>query len=313
MQGVMLAQNDVQDYLRRRLIADLHLGRLKPGDRAPSLRTVASELSVGIRAVSRAYSQLAQEGLVLIRGRSGVYIAPTASLAPQLSEPQAWYSSILTDAWRRRIPLPQLPELFERFVSRRLRCTCIESTEDHMVAFCAELDEDFGLDTLALRLEASGSETTDQIKAAVATTDFVVTTAFHAADVRPIAQHLGKPVVIVSVNEAIVNAIQNKLAERPVVILVSDRRFVERVERYLVDAFAEHGRLRVALIDDFLRNGGNNAEAETMVTRAARKQINEPEYHLVAESIPFLSLDAAREITQCMIAVHDSPRALQPA
>ena len=313
MHGAMLPQNDVQDYLRRRLIADLHLGRLKPGDRAPSLRTVASELGVGIRAVSRAYSQLAQEGLVLIRGRSGVYIAPTASLAPQLSEPQAWYSSILTDAWRRRIPLPQLPELFQRFVSRRLRCTCIESTEDHMVAFCAELDEDFGLDTLALRLEESGSDVEERIKEAVAATDFVVTTAFHAADVRPIAQTLQKPVVIVSVNEAIVNAIQNKLAERPVVLLVSDRKFVERVERYLVDAFSDHGPLSVALVDDFLRRDGHEAGAETMVTRAARKQLNQPEYHLVAESIPFLSLDAAREITQCMIAVHDASRTLQPA
>src|SRR6185503_15384187 len=99
----MLPQNDVQEYLRRRLLADLHLGRLKPGDRAPSLRIVAAELGVGIRAVSRAYLQLADEGLVTIRGRSGVYVAPQASVDPVLTESQTWYSTILTDAWSRRI------------------------------------------------------------------------------------------------------------------------------------------------------------------------------------------------------------------
>lgn len=309
----MLAQNEVQDYLRRRLIADLHLGRLKPGDRAPSLRMVAADLCVGIRAVSRAYSQLAQEGLVLIRGRSGVYIAPTASLAPQLSEPQAWYSTILTDAWRRRIPLPQLPELLQRFVSRRLRCTCIESTEDHLIAFCSELDEDFGLDTLPLLLSQSDDGSNERkIREAVSSTDFVVTTAFHASEVRPIAQPLNKPVVIVSVNEALVQAIQTKLAEQPVVILVADRRFAERVQEYLVDAFADHGSLRVEVVDEYLR-AGVRLDGEALATRAARKQLKEPEFHLVAESIPFLSLDAAREITQCMIAVQDHAAALQPA
>src|SRR5688500_10367396 len=178
----MLPQNDVQEYLRRRLLADLHLGRLKPGDRAPSLRIVGSELGVGIRAVSRAYAHLAKEGLVTIRGRSGVYIAPQASVEPILSEPQAWYSAILTDAWKRRIPLPQLPELLQQFVSRRLSCACIESTEDHMIAFCAELDEDFGLDTISVMLgdEADEADDTRRIQEAINNTDFVVTTAFHA-------------------------------------------------------------------------------------------------------------------------------------
>src|SRR5262245_27225747 len=183
----MLAQRDVQEYLRRRLITELHLGRLKPRDRAPSLRTVAAELGVGIRAVSRAYAALEREGLVVIRGRSGVYVA-TPAFEPELSEPQSWYSAILTDAWRRRIPLPLLPALLERFVSRRLACACVESTEDHMTAFCTELDQDFGLDTVSVDLQRDGEDPgmdAERVDAAVASTDFAVTTAFHAADIRP--------------------------------------------------------------------------------------------------------------------------------
>lgn len=312
-----MPQNEVQDYLRRRLIADLHLGRLKPGDRAPSLRVVSSELGVGIRAVSRAYSRLAQEKLVTIRGRSGVYVALPSSVEPELSEPQSWYSAVLTDAWRRRIPLPMLPELLNRYVSRRLRCACVESTADHMEAFCAELDQDFGLDTLGVRVGEEHEPTAAvlaQISEAIADADFVVTTAFHAAEVVPAAREQGKPVVIVSVNDSLVEAIQSKLTKQPVVMLAADERFIGRVERYLVDAFAEHGRLRVMLVDEYLRDPSLAGDAEPLLTRAARKKLNEAPTHLLDEPVPFLSLSAAREVTQCMIALHElGPLPLQPA
>jgi hypothetical protein len=252
--------------------------------------------------------------LVTIRGRSGVYIAPQASVEPILSEPQAWYSAILTDAWKRRIPLPQLPELLQQFVSRRLSCACIESTEDHMVAFCAELDEDFGLDTISVMLGAGGSDEVEdarRIEEAIASTDFVVTTAFHAAQVRAAAQASGKPVVVVSVNDALVEAIQRALRVGPVVMVAADHRFVDWAERYLIGAFAEHGHMRVLLIDQFLADPQILAGAAPMLTRAARKQLNEPA-HLTAEPLPFLSLDAARVITQSMISVQ-AEAALQPA
>jgi DNA-binding transcriptional regulator YhcF (GntR family) len=309
----MLPQKEVQEYLRRRIIADLHLGRLKPGDRAPSLRTVAHDLGVGIRAVSRAYSKLAEEGLVVIRGRSGVYAAPTPSCDPPMTEPHSWYSTVLTDAWTRRIPLPMLPQLLQRYVSRRLRAACIESTDDHMIAFCAELDEDFGLDTVAIKVQHNpetnelGADDLRRIEEALSTTDFVVTTAFHASAVRVIAQRSSKPVVVVSVNEAIVHAVQTKIAERGVVMLVADEAFARRVDRYLVEAFAPHGRLQVMHIRDFMADPTRVDGAEPMATRAARRMVSEPDFHLVDEPIPFLSLTAARELTQCMIAVQEQP------
>ena len=61
---------ELRDLLRRRIVADLHLGRVKPGGRLPSLRMVANELGVSIRAAARAYSELEKEGLVRVRGRS---------------------------------------------------------------------------------------------------------------------------------------------------------------------------------------------------------------------------------------------------
>ena len=309
----MLPQKEVQEYLRRRIITDLHLGRLKPGDRAPSLRTVAHDLGVGIRAVSRAYSKLAEEGLVVIRGRSGVYAAPTPACDPPMGEPHVWYSNILTDAWMRRIPLPMLPQLLTRYVSRRLSCACIESTEDHMIAFCSELDEDFGLDTVAVKVQHDpetnelGADDLVRIEEAVGKTDFVVTTAFHASAVRAIAQRLQRTVIVVSVNEAIVRALQEKVAQNGVVVLVADDAFARRVDRYLADAFSPAGQLRVVNIKEFLANPGLANGAEPLATRAARRLMPETDLIVAESPIPFLSLSAARELTQCMIATQELP------
>lgn len=227
-----------------------------------------------------------------------------------MNEPHLWYSNVLTDAWVRRIPLPELPELLKRYVGRRLSCACIESTDDHMVAFCSELDEDFGLDTVAVKVKHDpetndlGEDDLTRIEDAVAATDFVVTTAFHATAVRAIAQRLNRSVIVVSINEAIVRALQEKVAERGVLMLVADEAFARRVARYLSEAFSPPGRLRVVHIHEFLANPGLVNGDEPMVTRAARRLVNDESFPVAEPPLPFLSLTAARELAQCMISTH---------
>jgi GntR family transcriptional regulator/MocR family aminotransferase len=63
-------------------------GRLKPGVRLPATRFLASELGISRNSVLAAYDQLASEGFLALRARSGVFvaedlpIAPTPKLAP---------------------------------------------------------------------------------------------------------------------------------------------------------------------------------------------------------------------------------------
>ena len=47
-----MTNTEITDLLRRRIVADLHLGRLKPGARLPSLRMIAQELNIGVDAVA---------------------------------------------------------------------------------------------------------------------------------------------------------------------------------------------------------------------------------------------------------------------
>jgi len=49
-------------------------GSLKPGDKLPSVRTLAKEISVDIGTIKRAYRQLRKEGFTCIRYGIGTYV-----------------------------------------------------------------------------------------------------------------------------------------------------------------------------------------------------------------------------------------------
>lgn len=60
----------------RALRSDLEQGAYRPGDRLPSIRTLATELSVSRNTIARAYDQLYAEGYIVGRDRSGYFVDP---------------------------------------------------------------------------------------------------------------------------------------------------------------------------------------------------------------------------------------------
>jgi DNA-binding transcriptional regulator YhcF (GntR family) len=310
-----MTNTEITDLLRRRIVADLHLGRLKPGARLPSLRTIAQELAISIRAAARAYAGLERDGLVTVRGRSGIYLVAPFAVDIQLTEPLAWYADMLKDAWSRRIALTDVTRLLHELVENPLHVGCVESTEDHMVAFCAELEEDFSLTTTSIKLTPDGAIANGEpmgLLDALAGVDFIVTTAFHAADIYEAAETLQKPVVVVSVNETLLDSFEQQLEAGAVTVVGDDPAFVERFRTYLVERFRNRGDLQVYGVDDLSANANLSNGSTLLYTRAARKRLNEEEYHLVPPPVAFLSDRAARKVLQCMLSTHGQ-RMLQPA
>lgn len=61
--------------VRNQIIAAIATGELEPGAALPSVRALASDLGINLHTVNKAYAVLRDEGYVLMRGRSGAYIA----------------------------------------------------------------------------------------------------------------------------------------------------------------------------------------------------------------------------------------------
>jgi GntR family transcriptional regulator/MocR family aminotransferase len=117
-----------QIYLRyRQSIAD---GRLRPGDRVPSVRALAAELNLARGTVEAAYQLLIGEGYLLTRGPAGTVVAPqlqtSTALAPASAppaEPVLFHDGRQPMALQMGLPaLDAFPrKLWNRLASRELR------------------------------------------------------------------------------------------------------------------------------------------------------------------------------------------------
>lgn len=90
--------------LKERVVAMIIDGELKPGDALPSVRTVAAEYQLNPITVSRAFQELADEGLVEKRRGLGMFVLEGAPQQLLQRERQRF----LTDEW------PQVVERIER-------------------------------------------------------------------------------------------------------------------------------------------------------------------------------------------------------
>lgn len=59
------------DQVRR----DIALGRLKKGEKLPTVRQLASELLINPNTIARAYRQLEQESIIVTKPGSGAFVA----------------------------------------------------------------------------------------------------------------------------------------------------------------------------------------------------------------------------------------------
>lgn len=118
-----------QIYWRfRQSISD---GRLKPGDRVPSIRALASELNLARGTIEIAYQLLISEGYLVARGPAGTVVSPLLKPvpAPEQSLPEVKLQSSLIHSGEMPLPLqiglPALDafpcRLWNRLASHTLR------------------------------------------------------------------------------------------------------------------------------------------------------------------------------------------------
>jgi DNA-binding transcriptional regulator YhcF (GntR family) len=277
----------LRERLRRQILGQLHVGRLAPGDRLPSIRRTAVESGMDHRAVAAAYRALEEEGVVEIRSGSGVYVAgePGDGDGPAT---ERWLAEVLTEGWERRMPGREVARRLARCVAEPVRCAVVESNEDHMEALAAEIEEDFPLRVERVMVEP---EARHLDPARLAGVELVVTTVFHADVGRAAARGAGIPAVVATLNPDFVEALDARLSRGSVTAVIADPGFRARGEAFL--AQWAHARVRFVPVDQLrfaIPPVELGDEARVLITRAARQRLGLPAYHFVPPPTTVLSV-----------------------
>ncbi|HET7457741.1 MAG TPA: GntR family transcriptional regulator [Gemmatimonadaceae bacterium] len=300
------------ERLRRQLLTELRNGARAPGDRLPSTRVVGRQVRADPRVVLAAYRELAEEGLVEMRERSGIFVAGDRSDgdgtgASAVGAPaESWLADVLAQAVARALPAPELASWLERAASSSppLVAAVVAATDDQCQGIARELAEYYGVEAVALPAGVppadawSGNGATGRLPAALRRASFIVTTAACASPVRRLATRLGKPFVSIDVRDDLVGDEWRMLLRRPVHVVVTDARFVTTLRHFFAGTpgadnlhavvLGRDPREAVAAIPD---------DATVYVTHAARARLGDTA--LPGRVLPparVFSPDCAREI-----------------
>ena len=238
----MHRRSDISDTLRQRVLSALHFGTSHPGDRLPSSRTLAAELVVDARVITAAYRQLERDGLVERRPPSrAFFVADSPAMVGARVPAAEWLVEVFAGGLARGVPAPDVPEHARRHLETlRLRAACVECNRDHLVWLCRELQEDYGL--VASEVDVATLRDADVLPPALRSADLLVTTASHAEQVDPVAERVGKPLVVATVRPDLTREITRLLAGGPVFFVGTDVRFASKLHDLFGEAHPENVR-----------------------------------------------------------------------
>ena len=281
----MTARSDLIHYLRDHIIGAMHVGQLRGGDRLPSIRDVARDLGRNTRTVRAAFAALEKEGLVEVRGRSGVFVARQEIAGDETSEETArWLSGVLVEAWKRRIAVEALPGLIRRFTSaRRVTCGLVDMIEDGIVALEHELEKEWDFDVRVIAPDAI--EHTHDV-------DFFAATSFYAASIHAAVETLAKPLVVLTAHPALKDALASRVREGSLTVVAVDPRFADRIRvGYSAD---DPSRVRFVAADDSKAVAALDPQEPVLLTRAARRKLGNIDVPMIFPHSPTISPESAR-------------------
>ena len=303
----------ISETLRGRVLRGLQAGTLQPGDRLPSARELVAEFQVDHRLILAAYRQLADEELVDVRERGGVYVATTRSTRagfPAL--PVKWFVDMLTQGFAHEIPAPELHEWLRRSIETlRLRAVVITTTWDQAAGLARELRDDFGLIADGL----VGAELTGEgAKPAVLRhADVIIATAAHIALARQLGADRDTPVIALDVRPDLVVGEWALLLRQPVYAIVGTAQFGDMLRRFFADVRGvENLHILVFGTDDLsaIPDG-----APTYVTQHVRLTLGDtPVRGRVLPAARTISTSSAGELFNFIVRANlDASRAVRPS
>lgn len=291
---------EVVEILRQRVFSGLHLGILRHRSRLPSVRQLARELGANPRVILAAYRSLESEGLVELKLRSGIFVAPVeASTGDPLPRRADWMVDVLIEGLRHGV----LPRALSQRVAQcldtvDLHAVVLECNADQLHSIPEELERDFGLETSAIEMRSLAA--VEHIPPEVRRADLLVTTPFHQNDVRTLSAQLEIPMVVITMCTDLFAEVGRLLPLEPVYFVVSDPRFADKLHQLFASSTGAANLRTLVVGSDELTEIPE--DAPTYLTRLARRRLGgSPLLHRVLPEARVFSPESARQILAFLV------------
>jgi DNA-binding transcriptional regulator YhcF (GntR family) len=245
------------EQAREQLLTALHMGKLGPGDRLPSVRQLALRNGINMKTAMSIYRRLNEEGYVDLRAGSGAYISDIE----QVNFDQAYCLSVLrliesnlSQASQFKLEPRHYAELVHNFVDRSqmngAQIAVVECNEEQVNVFAYEISRRLNVGVFPVLLDQL--EHPDQKSAKLlAKTDYFVTTDYHFKQVREIGGSYNKKILQVRLDPAFVTELVATARRNKVLMIVSNASFFESFRHRLIGIGISDTILdRIVAVDD---------------------------------------------------------------
>ena len=178
-----------------------------------------------------------------------------------------------------------------------------------MVAFCTELEQEWGFDVQTVLLDAEDSQggrfdeeaNRNRLRKALTDVDLVATSSFNAGVVRSVTEALGKPLVTLTTHPELRAAILRHLEQGELTVVVADARFGARVRMIYGEETGRADRIRVVLANEQDTVAELDPEKPVLLTRAARERLGDLHIDRLLPHSPTISPESDRELAELLI------------
>ena len=80
------SKEPIYEQIKSQMLSLISSGAIKPGDKLPSIRMLASQLNINVNTIKKVFAQLEEDGVIVTVIGSGSYVAETAYRNPKIME-----------------------------------------------------------------------------------------------------------------------------------------------------------------------------------------------------------------------------------
>ena len=218
---------NVYDQIKGQLLSAIYCGKIKEGERLPSIRELSDDLGVNYKTIRRVYLKLAEENyLELVRG-SGAFLKKRTGRDTYQQMRRRAIFRLLGEVSEKAKGLGLSSEKFGRLytaystgtIDRRLRLAVVDHEEEAYI-FSRELKMRTGAEVFAVPLSEADA---DQSRT-LSESDYLLTTSWHMEEVGELARQLDREVIEIKPSHEIYTEILEAARHKNIAIVIQDER-----------------------------------------------------------------------------------------